>query len=210
MEETAIDFGDILEDCRSKFGASPRQLSMLEIWRRKMPTPSWVKSTNDRRFTVIFENQVGLLKRGRIVWGAIVQANSQLFEPGRTDCPAAIIYSLDSSIDANPSILEDVARDLYLAKGKNVDNDEIQIFADKLEDEMVADLKLSVPQSLTEGIQCFYTCIMVHRKHLPDRKLSQGLFPVIVNPSETEATMILPFIYWSNNFEISWAGHDPT
>lgn len=197
-----------MEGCVKSFGASPRRISRFDLWRRKIPKPDWVKSTNDRRFTEVFDNQAVLLRRGFVVWGAIVQANMQLFSPGPTDCPAAIIYSLDPVINGRPCILEDAASKLFSFKGKVVDDEEIQVFSDKLADEMVSDLKLPVPKILTEGIECLYTCIMVHRKHLPDRKLSQGLFPLLVNPMETDATMILPSIYWPDSYVMSWLGKE--
>jgi len=204
LEEVETNFERIIGECRDSFGVPPRSISMFDIWRKKMPTPSWVKSSNDRRFTEIFDNQEALLKRGRVVWGAIVQANTQLFEYSGTDCPAAIIYSLDPLIDASPSILRNAANILFSTKGEFVDDEDIQIFADKLADEMIVDLKIPVPKGLTEDVECLYTCIMVHRKHLPDRKLSQGLFPILVNPKETEATMILPSTYWSSLYVMAW------
>lgn len=204
MVEVDNQFERIIEECRHSFGRPPREMSMFDIWRRKMPKPLWVKLSNDKEFSKIFDNQAALLKRGNIVWGAVVQANKHLFVSGRSDCPAAILYSLDPSVDANPSILRNAASSLYSVKGKKVDDEEIQIFADNLEDETVTDLKLVVPKSLSEGIECLYTCIMVHRKHLPDRKLSHGLFPILVNPMETEATMILPSMYWSKPFAMAW------
>jgi hypothetical protein len=37
---------------------------------------------------------------------------------------------------------------------------------------------------------------MVHRKHLPRRYLHTMLLPLIINPEETPAAMILPSEYW--------------
>lgn len=190
--------------CRELIGVPPRPMSPFALWCTKMPVPMWVRLRRDLRFREIFRNQANLLKRGRVVWGAVVQANSLLFEPGRIDCPAAILYSLDSRVDQRPDVLTDAASMLFETKGRGVQDPEVRIFAEKLADEMVMDMKLAVPARLTRGVRCFYTCIMVHRKHLPDRKLSSGLFPILVNPEETEATMILPSKYWPSAFAESW------
>lgn len=190
--------------CRKNFGKSPRKFSLYRRWKNKMPMPQWVRDCNDKRFEEIFMNQSLLLQEGQIVWGRVIQANELLFSPGAQDHPAAIIYSLDKRLDRDPDILEVAASLLYQLKGENTDSPELQIFADKLTDEMVTDLKLPIPLELTEGLECFYTCIMVHRSHLPNRILSMGLFPLVVYPTKTDATMILPCHYWPSFFVDLW------
>jgi len=197
-------FHNTLSECRELFGTPSRNFSLYQGWKNKISLPLWARLGDDKRFEEIFLNQLSLLKDGKLVWGKIIQANSMLFSSGKSNHPAAIIYSLDNIIDNSPEIIEEAASQLYSFKGKNTENPELQIFADKLANEVDADLKLAIPKELTEGVECFYTCIMVHRNHLPNKILSMGLFPLLVNPERTDATMILPSKYWQLSFIELW------
>ena len=159
----------------------------------------------DRRFDPQFRDQRLLLERGSVVWGSIVQANSALFEPrgGSESLPAAILYSLDPRFDAAPQQLTDYAHNMFDLKGQSV-SPEMQDFADKLANEMVADIKLPVPVGFTGGLQCYYATLLIVRKHLPLRHLAQGIFPLLVAPQETDAVMILPQAYWGDFFRGLW------
>lgn len=193
-----------IASCRRSFGEPPRKLSLFSLWRLRMPRPAWVKESGDVRFKEIFASQKTLLKTGRVVWAATVQANSLLFDSGDEDCPAAVLYSLDPRVDAQPELLQEAASRLFSFKGRKALDPELQTFADKLADEMVIDLKLPVPPSLTSGLRCYYTCIMVHRGHLPDGKLSQGYYPLLAGAEGTDACMILPSKYWPPSLVKRW------
>jgi len=186
----------VIEETRRIFGDPPRKLRWADRRRARMPVPRWVRQVRDQRFDEIFKNQDVLIQKGRIVWGAIVQANELLFERGREDHPAAIMYSLEPQMDSAVEVLENACHRLFSVKGTMTGDPELQEFADKLADEYVSDLRLPVPLPLTDGIPCHYSCIMVHRKHLPDRKLSMGVFPILANPFATDAVMILSCRYW--------------
>ncbi|MET8751915.1 hypothetical protein ABZW32_17710 [Streptomyces sp. NPDC004667] len=58
----------------------------------------------------ILKVQDMLLAEGRLVWGALVQANNDLFGRGWVDLPAAVIYSPDTAVfDDSPDLLLDIA-----------------------------------------------------------------------------------------------------
>ncbi len=155
-----------------------------------------MKETGDDRFLRLYEEQDLLLREGIVIWGQIVQANTLLFTRGLDDCPAAIVYSLDETVDTNPLILQTAAARLFSIKGDDTDED-LQPFSSRLADEHTADWKLKVPTRLTQGIECFYITTMVIRKHLPGRHLKGATFPFLVCPSKTDVGMILPGKYWS-------------
>ncbi|MFX1237029.1 MAG: hypothetical protein ACFE8P_04840, partial [Promethearchaeota archaeon] len=89
---------------------------------------------------------------------------------------------------------------------KGLDTDpELQTFSDKLADELVSDWKIPIPKKITQNIQCFYmTTTIIIRKHLPNKKLSRSLFPLLVCPEKTDAGMILPSQFWDVSFNAEW------
>lgn len=162
--------------------------------------PKWYRKSKDHRFDRHFSDQEKLLTGGTCVWGQIVQANAQLFQKGKQDTPAAVIYSEDPSAKENPEILYNAAQALYSMKGQEVGDPALQEFADLLANEMDAPLRMPIPVTLTEGIQCYYTSILVARNHLPRRVIGSMLFPLVIHPTETDATMILPHRFWPEFF----------
>jgi len=152
----------------------------------------------------IYLQQGVLLTKGRIVWGTLIQANKQLFHPGMHDCPAMALYSLDPYFDTHPDELMALAHRLFSLKGtRPADRDELH-FARVVTDEMDRSMHLPVPLSLTDGRECFASVIMVYRRHLPGRYLSQGLFPLLVRPEMTKVSMIVPSKYWSSDLLRAW------
>jgi len=204
MENIDFDFQKAINECRAAFGNAPREFSMYREWRNKIPKPFWLLLENDQCYNEILCQQSHLLKRGSIIWGGIIQANSALFSKGSFNHPAAAIYSFDQNVDKSPEVISFIASQLFSYKGMQASNPEIQTFSDKLADEIETDLKLKIPEELTEGVDCFYTSILVHRNHLTNKVLSMKVFPLLVNPEETKATMILPFKYWSKSLINLW------
>ncbi|MFI4910995.1 MAG: hypothetical protein ACIAQZ_04955 [Sedimentisphaeraceae bacterium JB056] len=194
----------IIEECREIFGDAPRQIKGFELWKASLSVPFWAIRSLDFRFFELYRDQWKLLKNGRVVWGRLIQANELLYRRGFSSHPATIVYSLDPQVDSYTEILDETAVKLFGLRGKQLVNPQLQILADKLEDEMVMDMKLLIPPSFTEGIECFYACIMVDRKHLPTKRLSYNRFPILVNPEQTNTTMMLPYRYWSESMVLKW------
>ncbi len=151
------------------------------------------------RFKALIEEQDVLFSEGRVVWGTIVQANGNLFYPGKDDLPAVILYSLDENIDSNPKIIKKVAGGLYRIKGKKTDKD-LQEFSDKLKSERTTEWKIPIPSRVSKNIQCYYTTALIVRAHLPKYYLQNRLFPYLVCPEKTKVGTILPSRYWSERF----------
>lgn len=67
---------------------------VLGGYRRR--TPEWAKADDLRRS---FEALGDLVRRGRIVWGCVVQANTELFKPGPTIWPGEVVFSVGDKQD---------------------------------------------------------------------------------------------------------------
>ncbi|MFF9066045.1 hypothetical protein ACF09E_11870 [Streptomyces sp. NPDC014891] len=145
----------------------------------------------------ILKAQHILLAEGRLVWGALVQANSALFARGRDDLPAAVIYSPDTAVfDDSPGLLLDIAQELYRLKGTGQRAPELAAFSRMIASEMDREMQLEVPRQLAGSATVYCTDIIVARRHLPGRVLNEQVVPLFIAPERTAMTMMLPSRFW--------------
>lgn len=89
-------------------------------------------------------------------------------------------------------------------KGQTTDDPELQRFADVLHDEHERTMRIPVPPDVAGTGIVFHTTIMVHREHLPVPVLGVPFFPLLANPSVTQATCILPAREWPPELRSYW------
>ncbi|WP_449473193.1 hypothetical protein [Streptomyces tanashiensis] len=186
----------VIAQCRASLGEAPRRFSWFDKFRYlRIPRSDWVEREDP--LAEILKAQDVLLAEGRLVWGAIVQANSDLFVRGWHDLPAAVIYSPDTAVfDDSPDLLLDIARKLYRLKGTRQQDPELAAFSRMLASEMDREMRLEVPRRLTGSAAVYCTDIIVARRHLPGRALSKSIFPLLIAPEHTAMTMMLPSRFW--------------
>ncbi|MEY9873092.1 hypothetical protein ABH931_002573 [Streptacidiphilus sp. MAP12-33] len=181
----------VIDQCRASLGAAPRSFSWGEKLDLRIFRPFWM-GRNDLLAQILKAQDV-LLAEGRLVWGALVQANSLLFAPGRQDHPAVVIYSPDAAaFDDSPGLLLDLARQLYRLKGTEQEDPELAAFSRMLANELDREVQWEVPRRLTGGATVHCTVIIAARKHLPGRVLRGSTFPLLIAPDRTAMTMMLP------------------
>ena len=200
-----MDFQQVIESTRENVRSAQAAYSDKQWKKDRIRKPLLFWLLMDMRFNRQLKDQRILFERGRVVWGAIIQANEALFEGGglQSCLPAALIYCEDSTYDADPHRLLENAHNMYDLKGRLCTPD-MQAFASKLADEMVADIKLPIPTGFTGGAQCYYGTLLVARKHLPSEYLANSFFPILIAPEETKAATILPWSYWDVPFKLKW------
>ena len=194
---------EVIAGVRDKLGPAPRSFGFSEWLGLRAWAPWWVWLADDP-LKEVYKRQRTLMREGRVVWGHIVQANELLFESGNGDCPAAALYSPDPALDGQLELLREIAHGLFDLKHTQPSDPELSVFARTLTDEMERLMKVRVPPKLTSGYEVYYTTIMVPRKHVPERKLALPFFPLLIAPQATEATMILPWRYWSTELVDQW------
>lgn len=200
-----MDFESIINGTRASLDQARSTYSDDQFSNDRIRKPLSYYLTLDFRFNRQLRSQRPLIERGRVVWGAIVQANSVLFEPrGSSAClPADAMYCDDESLDAHPGSLVSYAHELFELKGEAT-TPEMQKFSRKLANETSGDVKLTIPTGFTEGHPCYLATILIARKHLPGNHLADGLFPMLILPEETKASMILPRDYWDDRLKEFW------
>ncbi len=145
-------------------------------------------------FDPMFQKRI--LKEGKVAIGALVQANSLLFEKGKSNHPADFIYSTDPFFLEYPGDLEGLAHILFQTKGTSGYNPSIQKLADLLADEMERNYCYKLPRDLLEGKEVYFTTVVVDRNHLPKKKIEGRLMPMLVLPGEEPDAIILPYWHW--------------
>lgn len=190
----------------NNFGATPRKFSLWDgLTYLRVARPEWLYQNPNDELETLFLTLSKLKRNGQVVWGHIVQANSQLFSPGRWDCPAEVVYSLHDP-DTGLEELSEIAGELYGMKGTEPDDPVLQVIADYLTNEMTRVYGLAVPASICQRYRCQITTTYVVRKHLPkpDRCLRRRFLPLVVHPT-THVALPLPSRYWPKALIEWWA-----
>ena len=165
----------------------------------RLKMPPWMKKSGDW-LRGVYTAQSALYEDGILVLCAVVQANTSLYKWGCANCPADVVFSPDPHFENHPDALTEVALSLYRLKGKTGLPEEEQLVADHLADEKERLFYHRLPDSLGGGREIYLTTIMVHRRHLPQRRLIRSLYPLLVSPDRTDAAILLPKWYWSQDF----------
>ncbi|MGE4073401.1 MAG: DUF1444 family protein [Lysobacterales bacterium] len=163
-------------------------------------SPKWL--THRDPLIEVSRNQALLLREGRIVWAALVMANNLLFKPGKEDCPALLVYSLDPWFESRPDELHAIARRIFELKNTQPTNPDLRALARLVTEESDRGMGWRVPEALTDR-DVRGSIFMVFRKHIPLGQMCGEFFPILVHPS-TEAVMILPFEGWPAELIKAW------
>ena len=197
--DPAFKFSQSRKAMQDALAHSNQSTSFRERRYRRAKKPAWMRFQKDAVLQQQLDQHEYLLQNGQVTWCAVIQANELLFSDGPHNHPATFLYGIDRQLIENPEILADAAEGLFELKGR-VTSPEVQHFADRLADEMTSDLKLPVPPELTKGIQCYYTTMIVFRKHILYGRLDGRILPILTAPHATEAVTILPERYWDMSF----------
>lgn len=168
----------------------------------KPQRPRWC---NDRdALSRVVDGTAGMWKRGRVVWGALVQANNVLFAPGADDAPMSCIYSFDPWYAEHPDLLARLAAALAGLKHQQVpEHAGLARIAHDLTDELRRSFAVPVPADVTAGREVLLTTTMVFREALPTGVLRDSIFPLCALPGE-EATSIPPASTWPAPLIARW------
>lgn len=166
--------------------------------------PGWCKKDDELR--LFFDDQELLIRRGEVVWGVAVQANSTLFEPpsqGSAGAPGTVIYTRE--VDENTlQFLRQLTPQLYKLRSRQHQKDEAQVeYGNMLEDEYERAMGWLVPESMTDGAEVLSTTVWFPRKHLECKQLALTYFPLLIHP-ETDAAMLVPSRCWPPGFKQRW------
>ncbi len=197
-----MDFRKELYEMRERYNSSPLRYEPL-------PRPKWL--TDKDKLSALYSDRSVLYQHGTVYYGCIVQANVALFGAQtvfpENDLPADVIYSTHEAAQSDPLLLKNFARMLYSYKtyeGGYVPQ-QLKEVADGLRDEYSrSSFDITPFEELGNSLPLSFRSIMVFRKHLPTRKLSCPIFPVLAAPDHCGSIIILPKKYWTKAFTKAW------
>ena len=184
-----------IDTIRRKVRQPPRRLGMGQFfgpW--ATPYPPWLKKSDP--LSLFYEERRRLLRTGVVVWGALVQANQLMFEKGVYDCPGEVAYCPDPLDPIDPAWLIEAAHDLFALKDRRDLDGELQPIADHLADETTRSFGRLVPRSYIGEHPLSISSMLLFRRHLPGRKLSGSLLPLLVAAEPPRVAMIVPPRFW--------------
>jgi len=130
---------------------------------------------------------------GRIIWGAIVQANSELFESGIFDMLCLVVISFEPELNKTPERLRQLAQKLSSLKGTTHSDPDLDYAATLTTNEYTgSDSRLRIPDSLTGGFCVYVSGLAVRRLFLKQRILATPILPCIATPGDAGRIDLLP------------------
>lgn len=191
----------LLEEVRARLGKPPRPFRAGKRDYHRVPIPEGFPR-HDELFQ-IFEKQELLMREGKVVWGAVVQANGILYQPGRGDRPATVIHADHPEVDVAPATLLEIARSLFELKRADPVDGEERNYAFMLRDEQLRGMGIKAPTRRTRGLPVHSTGTIVFREHLPTRFLVETFFPILTYYT-TPAVIVVPHFYWPDALIDHW------
>ena len=190
----------LLASLRRTFGAGRMLQGARWTAETRVEAPAWVAASQDP-MVAFYGQQVLMLRKGRIVWAALVRAPEALFASGDADLPALIVYGEDAYFDGRPAELRSIGARLAELK-LPAEVPELSEIAAQVRDETARPMNMRVPGSITAHDVRLTTCMGV-RAHLPDARLGAEWFPVLTHP-DSAIPMIVPSAYWSQGLRAAW------
>ncbi|MCR5609291.1 MAG: hypothetical protein K6G26_09535 [Lachnospiraceae bacterium] len=188
----------------------------------ELQRPAWLTSSD--KLIQIYKDQEKLFKHGQVYYGCLVQANELLFsKESKAVCPALVTYSTDERIVDHLSVLKKINNEMFRYKDEKAEDipDNYKAQARIITDEMSREkmdfytylsdplnivndkkFKFSKDYSKTdpERINIRMCCVMGCKEHLPKSLFIGPIFPIIAVPEKCDSIMILPDIFWSEEF----------
>jgi hypothetical protein len=189
---------EVIEAVRARLSPAPRPIPWRVRWALRCHPPGWMGFRDPLK--KFYGRRSRLLKHGTVVWCAVVQANSLLFEPGAGDHPAKVIFSNDPYFDDEPYHLLEIAERLFALKGTTPNDPELLTAAKSVTDEMERKFNVLLPKSLTDGKDVISSETMIVRSHLPFRMIIDRSLPLLIHPS-TDQVMLVPHPFLTDDFK---------
>ncbi|MBC7665192.1 MAG: hypothetical protein H7276_15635 [Caulobacter sp.] len=190
----------LINALRRSFGAG--RLLQGGRWMKQVRSepPAWMTASGDP-VRIFYEKQETLFRKGRIGWGALVQADDGVFAPGQDDLPGVLVYSEDDHFDARPMELAAIGARLLEFKAAGGASD-LARFAQGVRNDTGRPLGVTVPAALSAKEPLLSSFVAI-RAHLPEGILAGTWFPVLIHPSSV-VPMIVPSTFWPPAMLQAW------
>jgi hypothetical protein len=192
----------LIASLRRSFGAG--RLLQAGRWVRlaHVSPPVKIQTNPADPMRVLYAKQDLLIRKGRIVWGAVVPLDKALLAPGKEDLPGLLVYSQDTWFDARPAELAAIAMRLAVLKTAPAATPELRRLGLQVRNDSGRPLDVKLPAELSTH-DVVLTSFMGVRSHLPDTVLANDWFPLLVHESSV-VPLIVPSMFWSAAMRAAW------
>lgn len=153
-----------------------------------------------------------LIHNGRMVWGAIIQANNSVTKPGgMAAAPGEVLYDPRGLLPAE-TLAENAAL-LFRLREAQPDNVALQEYRDHLNAETTALFGWQTPPEFNPYPMLAST-FCIRTALLPGKRVVSRILPLIISDEDPGTVVIAPWGLWPKEFYEDWCGSlrdvDPT
>jgi hypothetical protein len=192
----------IMVSLRRSFGAGRLLQSGKWVRLAHVSPPVKIQTNPSDPMRVLYAKQEMLLRKGRIVWAAVVPLDKSLNVPGKEDLPALCVYSPDDYFDARPAALAGMAARLAALRTAPAVMPELRRIGQQVRNDSGRPLDFPLPPQMTSR-PVMLTSFMAVRSHLPDTVLIADWFPVLIHP-DSVIPLVVPSAFWSSGLRAAW------
>jgi hypothetical protein len=194
-----MTFRLILDECRERFGAAPRNLSEGDLaeFRFEIPFSKKLSFWMGHPLARLQNDSKDLIERGRVVWGYVVAADEKLrSSSNRSSQTAIVLYGTDDSLDDRADLLERVGEGLAAAGKEPGGAGDLSLAKPPL--------SKPAPATRTEGASLLLAGTLVTPSTLPQGRLERALLPILIAPEKTKQILVVPKRWWSEALVAYW------
>lgn len=135
-----------------------------------------------------------MYNQGRVVWGAIIQPNTVLFEDSVECQVTEVVYDPAGRTDVET--LQEVAKNLLKLKATQPTDEEEIAYLKLFNERPTRFIDVNVPKSISAA-PLKVNSVFVWRPHLPNGRLTLDYFPILLGEhQEKRCVTILPAYFW--------------
>ena len=186
----------LVPDAGAAFGAlraRRRAAYLAPVW------PEWFKDDELDRWR---RDVPVLLAKGRVVWAAVVQANTGLFDGSVAGAPLDVLY--DPRGQVSPQNLWGIAQRLFKIKGQRAADPSLQQYADHLKNETTRKFNWSPPAEWLP-YKLTASTTYIDANWLPGDRLVFSVFPILVSDECPGSVLLAPWEIWPAEDYVRWA-----
>ena len=200
-----MDFDIILSEIGKKLGTTPRSFGFWDklTW-FKQDKPTWDWENDEIKNSVVHWEKV--FTEGELAWGYIIQVNKLMFEKSNLNCPGEVLVLAKNTVPFDLESFEATAQALYDLKGNSslLSEESEQYFAKYLENELTRVYGLKLPESISNGNDLFVSTLFFQRRHIPKRKITCSLLPVLYLEKDPKVVVMVPRKFWTKKLLRLW------
>lgn len=157
---------------------------------------------NNHKIRTLLDQADQLIDTGRLVWGAVVQANNALYEPEfQIGACGEVVY--DPAGRLPPEDLVAAAEQIFALKGTQQNSAELAALSAHLADEANPAFNMDIPLMLCPQPMKLSSTYF-DQFFLPDGMLTLRHFPLLISDTLPGMVMILPWQLWPGDLIEQW------